>query len=123
MPLKSIHKLIRVLQILFEIKLFDIFYSIFYYQICCKQACICINKWYSCSISVKVESQPYGFTIANKSTQYVYSQLKPASNESQKTLNKCETRNKTVFDTRLRHPETINSVPLNSVLRIKQTCV
>ena len=40
-----------------------------------------------------------------------------------KTLNKCETRNKTVFDTRLRHPETINSVPLNSVLRIKQTCV
>ena len=27
------------------------------------------------------------------------------------------------FDTRLRHPETINSVPLNSVLRIKQTCV
>ena len=28
-------------------------------------------------------------------------------------------RNKTVFHTRLRHPETINSVPLNSVLRIK----
>ena len=43
-----------------------------------------------------------------------------ATNESQKTLNKCETRNKTVFHTRLRHPETINSVPLNSVLRIKQ---
>ena len=49
--------------------------------------------------------------------------LKPAANESQKTLNKCETRNKTVFHTRLRHPETINSVPLNSVLRIKQTGV
>ena len=46
--------------------------------------------------------------------------IKPATNESQKTLNKCETRNKTVFHTRLRHPETINSVPLNSVLRIKQ---
>ena len=37
-----------------------------------------------------------------------------------KTLNKCETRNKTVFHSRLRHLETINSVPLNSVLRIKQ---
>ena len=43
-----------------------------------------------------------------------------ATNESKKTLNKCETRNKTVFHTRLRHPETINSVPVNSVLRIKQ---
>ena len=49
--------------------------------------------------------------------------LRAATDESQKTLNKCETRNKTVFDTRLRHPEKINSVPLNSVLRIKQTCV
>ena len=49
--------------------------------------------------------------------------LRAAANESQKTLNKCETRNKTVFHTRLRHPETINSVPLNSVLRIKQTGV
>ena len=49
--------------------------------------------------------------------------LRAATDESQKTLNKCETRNKTVFHTRLRHPETINSVPLNSVLRIKQTCV
>ena len=47
-------------------------------------------------------------------------QLRAATNESQKTLNKCETRNKTVFHTRLRHLETINSVPLNSVLRIKQ---
>ena len=46
--------------------------------------------------------------------------LRAATNESKKTLNKCETRNKTVFHTRLRHPETINSVPLNSVLRIKQ---
>ena len=46
--------------------------------------------------------------------------VRAATNESQKTLNKCETRNKTVFHTRLRHPETINSVPLNSVLRIKQ---
>ena len=46
--------------------------------------------------------------------------FRAATNESQKTLNKCETRNKTVFHTRLRHPETINSVPLNSVLRIKQ---
>ena len=52
-----------------------------------------------------------------------YFTLRAATDESQKTLNKCETRNKTVFDTRLRHPETINSVPLNSVLRIKQTCV
>ena len=41
--------------------------------------------------------------------------VKPATNESQKMLNKCETRNKTVFHTRLRHPKTINSV-----LRIKQ---
>ena len=49
--------------------------------------------------------------------------IKPGANESQKTLNKCETRNKTVFHTRLRHPETINSVPLNSVLRFKQTGV
>ena len=40
--------------------------------------------------------------------------FRAATNESQKT------RNKTVFHTRLRHPETINSVPLNSVLRIKQ---
>ena len=47
-------------------------------------------------------------------------QLRAATNESQKTLNKCETRNKTVFHTRLHHPEMINSVPLNSVLRIKQ---
>ena len=59
---------------------------------------------------------------------YIYLHLRKlhvraATDESQKTLNKCETRNKTVFDTRLRHPETINSVPLNSVLRIKQTCV
>ena len=46
--------------------------------------------------------------------------LRAATNESQKTLNKRETRNTTVFHTRLRHPETINSVPLNSVLRIKQ---
>ena len=50
----------------------------------------------------------------------VGSVVRAATNESQKTLNKCETRNKTVFHTRLRHPETINSVPLNSVLRIKQ---
>ena len=40
-----------------------------------------------------------------------------------KNAKKCETRNKTVFHTRLRHPEMINSVPLNSVLRIKQTGV
>ena len=46
--------------------------------------------------------------------------FRAATNESQKTLNKCETRNKIDFHTRLRHPETINSVPLNSVLRIKQ---
>ena len=38
-----------------------------------------------------------------------------------KTLNKCETRNKTVFHTRLRHPETTNSVPLNSVFFANQT--
>ena len=49
--------------------------------------------------------------------------LKTGANESQKTLDKCETRNKTVFHTRLCHHETINSVPLNSVLRIKQPCV
>ena len=46
--------------------------------------------------------------------------FRAATNESQKTLNKCEARNKTVFHTRLCHPETINSVTLNSVLRIKQ---
>ena len=51
---------------------------------------------------------------------YTYDSIVAATNESQKTLNKCETRNKTVFHTRLRHPETINSVLLNSVLRIKQ---
>ena len=49
--------------------------------------------------------------------------VKPGANESKKTLNKCETQNKTVFHTRLRHLETINSVPLNSILRIKQTGV
>ena len=52
-----------------------------------------------------------------------HSPLRAGANESQKTLNKCETRNKTVFHTRLRHSETINSVSLNSVLRIKQTGV
>ena len=31
--------------------------------------------------------------------------VRAATNESQKTLNKCETRNKTVIHTRLRHPE------------------
>ena len=40
-----------------------------------------------------------------------------------KNAKQMHTRNKTVFDTRLRHPETINSVPLNSVSRIKQTGV
>ena len=70
-------------------------------------------------------------TVNNIQLQYQWSEnecvfyqlvgrLRAATNESQKTLNKCETRNKTVFHTRLRHPETINSVPLNSVLRIKQ---
>ena len=58
-----------------------------------------------------------------KSQSLVSSNLRAATNESQKTLNKCETRNKTIFHTLLRHPETINSVPLNSVLRIKQTGV
>ena len=53
----------------------------------------------------------------------MYTLVRAATNESQKPLNKCETRNKTVFHTRLRHPETINSVPLNSVLRIKQVGV
>ena len=48
---------------------------------------------------------------------------KSGANERQKTLNKCKTRNKSVFHTRLRHPERINSVPLNSVLQIKQTGV
>ena len=36
--------------------------------------------------------------------------LKPGANESQKTLNKCETRNKTVLHTRLRHPEGYSTV-------------
>ena len=31
--------------------------------------------------------------------------IKPGANESQKTLNKCETRNKTVFHTRLVTPK------------------
>ena len=49
--------------------------------------------------------------------------LSPAQTSVKKTQNKCETRNKTVFHTRPCHPETINSVPLNCVLRIKQTGV
>ena len=49
--------------------------------------------------------------------------IKARRKREAKRQNKCETRNKTVFRTRLRHPETINSVPLNSVLRIKQTGV
>ena len=53
----------------------------------------------------------------------IWERVRAAANESQKTLNKCETRNKTIFHTRLRHPETITSVPLNNVLRIKQTGV
>ena len=61
--------------------------------------------------------------IIRQIVQMVSDQLRAAANERQKTLNKCETRNKTVFHTRLSHPETINSVPLNSVLRIKQTGV
>ena len=56
----------------------------------------------------------------SKNTKQETKRLRAATNESQKTLNKCETRNKTVFHTRLRHPETINSVSLNSVLRINQ---
>ena len=47
--------------------------------------------------------------------------FKPGANGRQKTLNKCETQTEIVFHIRLRHPETINSVSLNSVLRIKQT--
>ena len=68
------------------------------------------------------ESQKHE-TRNKKQNGLAHSRFRAATDESQKTLNKCETRNKTVFDTRLRHPETINSVPLNSVLRIKQTCV
>ena len=46
-----------------------------------------------------------------------------AQHRHQKTLNKCETQNEIVFHIRLRYPETINSVSLNSVLRIRQTDV
>ena len=46
--------------------------------------------------------------------------LRPSANGGKNTLNKCETQNEIVFHIRLRHPETINSVPLNSVLRIRQ---
>ena len=49
--------------------------------------------------------------------------LKPSANGRQKTLNKCETQNEIVFHIRLRHPETINNVSLNSVSRIRQTGV
>ena len=70
--------------------------------------------WQSISLPLR-----YASSTSNKTGEHV----RAATDESQKTLNKCETRNKSVFDTRLRHPETINSVPLNSVLRIKQTCV
>ena len=49
--------------------------------------------------------------------------IKSSANERQKTLHKCETQNETVFRIRLRHPETINSVSLNSVSRIRQTDV
>ena len=43
----------------------------------------------------------------------------PSANGRQKTLNKCETQNEIVFHIRLRHPETINSVSLISVSRIR----
>ena len=46
--------------------------------------------------------------------------VKLSSNGCQETLNKCETQNKIVFHIRLRQPETINSVSLNSVSRIRQ---
>ena len=49
--------------------------------------------------------------------------FKPSANGRQKTRNKCETQNEIVSHIRLRHPETINSAPLNSVSRIKQTDV
>ena len=70
-----------------------------------------------------LEHQTHTCDMTNYKTSSPLWGLRAATDENQKTLNKCETRNKTVFDTRLRHPETINSVPLNSVLRIKQTCV
>ena len=68
---------------------------------------------------VKAETNCLGFWPGIYNIQ----SLKPGANESQKTLNICETRNKTVFHTCLRQPETKNRVPLNSVLRIKQTGV
>ena len=49
--------------------------------------------------------------------------VKPSANGRQKTLNKCETHSEIVFLIRLRHPETINSVSLNSVSRIRETDV
>ena len=40
-----------------------------------------------------------------------------------KTLNKCKTQNEIVFNIRLHHTETINSVSLNSLSRIRQAYV
>ena len=49
--------------------------------------------------------------------------LKASANGPQKTLNKYETQNEIVLHIRQRHPETINSISLNSVSRIGQTDV
>ena len=50
--------------------------------------------------------------------------LKPSANgPKKKPLNKYETQHEIVLHIRLRHPETINSISLNSVSRIGQTDV
>ena len=49
--------------------------------------------------------------------------LKAWCKRETKNAKQMRNTNKTVNHTRLRHLETINSVPLNSVLRIKQTGV
>ena len=58
-------------------------------------------------------------TTASSATEKV--SIKASANGRNKTQNKCETQNEIVFHIRL--PETINSVSLSSVSRIRQTDV
>ena len=49
--------------------------------------------------------------------------LNPSANGCQKMLNKRKTQNENVFQICLHHPETINSVSLNTVLQIRSKYV
>ena len=58
--------------------------------------------------------------VSNYTTLLILN-LKPSANRRQKTLNNCETQNEIVFYIPLCHHETIKSVSLNNVSRIRQT--